>query len=265
LRFRAPIDRKSISLLALYAENVLPFPAVNFLYIPWDFALILVFLGVIIPWRGVVRMKQLRSKPELTRADRLSLYGSTIFFQWSMVAIVIWRCTARSVSPEELGIAAADPWRVAWTSAALTGLLCLNQVVGLRKITRIPDGKRGPLFAITEKIMPRSPGETVAYAALASTAGISEEFLYRGFVLMTFVRMIVNFGSPNAAAVILSSTWFSLAHLYQGRRGLITTFVVGVIFALLRIWTGSLIPAIAAHIGIDLVVGLCASRLIQKV
>ena len=243
---------------------MLPFPAVNSLFIPWDFVLVLVFLGVIIPWRGDVRMKRLLSKPELTTADRLSLYGSTIFFQWLIVVIVLWRCQARTVSPEELGIAAGDPRQIAWASLVLTGLLCASQVVGLRRIARIPEGKRGTLFAITEKIMPRTATETLVYAALACTAGISEEFLYRGFVFMAFVRMIVNFGPPNAAAAILSSAWFSLAHLYQGRRGILTTFVVGMIFAMIRIWTGSLIPAVAAHIGIDLVVGICAPRFLRK-
>ena len=252
------------SLLALHGENVVPFPAVNSLFIPWDFVLVLVFLGVVIPWRGDARMKRLLSKPELTTADRLSLYGSTIFFQWLIVAIVAWRCAARSLSPEELGAAVGDPWQVAWTSIALTGLLCVNQVLGLRRITRMPEGKRGSVFAITEKIMPRTPRETLVFAALACTAGISEEFLYRGFVFMAFVRMFVNFGPPNAVAAILSSAWFSLAHLYQGRRGIITTFVVGMLFALMRIWTGSLVPAVAAHIGIDLVAGICVSRFLRR-
>ena len=243
---------------------MLPFPVVNSLYIPWDFVLILVFLGVIIPWRGDARMKRLLSKPELTTADRLSLYGSTIFFQWLIVAFVAWRCVARTVSPEELGIAASDPWQVVWTSIALAGLLCVNQVIGLRRITRMPEEKRGTLFAITEKIMPRTRRETLVFAALACTAGTSEEFLYRGFAFTAFVRMFVNFGLPNVVAAILSSAWFSLAHLYQGRRGIITTFVVGMIFAFLRIWTGSLIPAVVAHIGIDLVAGICVPRFLRK-
>jgi uncharacterized protein len=252
------------SLLALQGENVLPFAAVNFIFIPWDFILILVFLGVIVPWRGAARMKRLMSKPELTTADRLSLYGSTILFQWLVVTIVAWRSAARTVSPEELGIAAGDPWRVAWSSVVLTGFLCLYQMAGLRRITRMPERKRGSLFAITERIMPRTRTETLVYAALACTAGISEEFLYRGFVFLSFVRMVVNFGPPNAVAAILSSAWFSLAHLYQGRRGIITTFVVGMIFASLRICAGSLIPAIAAHIGIDLVAGVCVSRFLRR-
>jgi uncharacterized protein len=237
--------------------------AVNSLFSPWDFVLILFFLGVFVPWRGTARMKRLMSKPGLTSADRLSLYGSTILFQWLIVVIVGLRALIRGVEPEELGMAARDPWRVVWTSIALTGFLCVNQIVGLRRIRKLPEGKRGRLFAITEKIMPRTPTETLVYTALACTAGISEEFLYRGFVFTTFVRMIVNYGPPNALAAILSSAWFSLAHLYQGRRGIITTFVVGMIFVSVRIWTGSLIPAISAHIGIDLVVGIYASRILR--
>jgi CAAX protease family protein len=252
------------SLLALHGENVVPFPPVSSLYIPWDFVLVLSFLGIVIPWRGDARMKRLLSKPELTTADRLSLYGSTIVLQWLIVAVVAWRCAARGVGPDELGLAGGDSWQVAWTSIVLTGLLCVNQVVGLRKVSRMPEGKRGSVFAITEKIMPRTSKETFVYAALACTAGISEEFLYRGFVFMAFVRTIVNFGPPTGVAAILSSAWFSLAHLYQGRRGIITTFVVGMIFISVRIWTGSLIPAVIAHIGIDLVVGICASRFLQK-
>jgi CAAX protease family protein len=231
---------------------------------PWDFILILVFLGAVVPWRGAARMKRLLSKLELTTIDRLSLYGSTILFQWLIVAIVAWRSTARILSPEKLGLAASDPWRVAWTSIALTGLLCVNQVVGLRRIARMPEGKRGSLFAITEKIMPRTSTETCVYVGLACTAGVSEEFLYRGFVFAVFARMLVSVGLANAVAMILSSAWFSLAHLYQGGRGMLTTFVVGLIFGLARIWTGSLVPVVAAHIGIDLVAGICVSRFLRR-
>jgi membrane protease YdiL (CAAX protease family) len=243
---------------------VLPFPTVNSVYIPWDFVLILVFLGTIVPWRGAVRIKRLLSKAELTPADRLSLYGSTIFFQWLIVAIVAWRCVARIVDPVELGLANGDTWRVAWTTIALTGILSANQVIGLSKIASLPTDKRGPTFAVTEKIMPRSLTETLVFAALACTAGLSEEFLYRGFVFMAFVRLMVNYGSPLVMAAIFSSAWFAIAHLYQGRRGVITTFVVGLIFVTVRIWTGSLIPVITAHIAIDLVAGILAPKFLRR-
>jgi uncharacterized protein len=234
------------------------------LYIPWDFVLILIFLGIVVPWRGASRMKRLLNKPELNSADRLSLYASTIIFQLLIVSIVALRTLARSVSPEELGLAVPDPRQVIWVSFTLAVVLCVNQVIGLRRITKMPDGKRGSFFAITERIMPRTRTETLVFSALALTAGLSEEFLYRGFVFMAFVRMVVNFGPPNAIAAILSSALFSLAHIYQGRRGLITTFIVGIIFVVIRTWTGSLVPAVVAHAGLDFVAGLTMSKFLRK-
>jgi membrane protease YdiL (CAAX protease family) len=112
--------------------------------------------------------------------------------------------------------------------------------------------------------MPRNSKEKVFFSALAFTAGVSEEFLYRGFVYTAFYRAVVNYGPPGSIAGVLSSLWFSLAHLYQGRRGLITTFVVGLILVSVRIWTGSLIPVIVAHAAIDLVAGLYASKILQR-
>lgn len=209
-------------------------------------------------------MKRFMAIADTAPSDRLALYRSTILLQWVLACLVGWRCAARSVGLEELGLTTGDSRQVAWVTIALTCFLCLNQVIGLRRIARIPPEQRGSLFAITAKIMPRSNSEMLAYAALACTAGISEEFLYRGFVFTAFVRMFVNYGPPNALAAILSAGWFSLAHLYQGRRGIITTFVVGLIFATVRIWTGSLIPAVAAHVGIDLVAGICVSRFLRR-
>ena len=234
------------------------------LFIPWDFVLVLLFLGVIVPWRGARRMRLLLAKPQLNSADRLKLYGSTIVLQWLIVAAIALLSVRRSVDPNELGLSVANPARIVWLAVGLTGVFCANQVFGLRRITQLPEGKRGSLFAISEKIMPRSRTETLLYAALACTAGLSEEFIYRGFVFMAFVRMTVNYLPPNEIAAVLSSVWFSVAHAYQGRRGIITTFVVGMIFAFARIWTGSLIPAIAAHIGMDLTIGIYASRLLRR-
>lgn len=237
----------------------------HFLYIPWDFVLILAFLAILIPWRGQVRIRRLLNNPAPTSSDRMSLYRSTIVFQWLLLLVVAWRCFQRSVDPVELGISLENPWPILWTTLGLTLVLCLNQVFGLRKLASVPVEERGSFAAITERIMPRGGKEIFLFAALAVTAGISEEFLFRGFVFAAFVRMLVNYTEPNVPAAMLESAWFSLAHLYQGKRGLITTFVVGLVFSVARIWTGSLLPVITAHIGIDLIAGLYASKYLGKV
>jgi len=55
-----------------------------------------------------------------------------------------------------------------------------------------------------------------------------------------------------------------LAHLYQGRRGILTTFVVGLLFAAIRSWTGSLLAPFGAHFLADLTAGFLAPPRIRS-
>jgi membrane protease YdiL (CAAX protease family) len=245
-----------ISLLARIDENVVPFLTVNFTAIPWDFYFILAAMGIVIPWRGALRIKTFLKRPELSAADRLSLYGSTIAFQSIIVALVGWRAYSRKMSFNELGLTTGYPWKTIEITVCVTLVLCAIQLASLRRLVRMPVGERGPVFEVTERIMPHSPAEMLVFTALACTAGLSEEFLYRGFVYAVFGRIFENSAFPIVIAATLSSLWFGLAHLYQGRRGIITTFVVGMIFCLARILSGSLFPPVAAHIGVDLIAGL---------
>jgi uncharacterized protein len=130
-------------------------------------------------------------------------------------------------------------------------------------MSRVPEAQRGFLFRLTEKIMPRTAIETVMFIALACTAGMSEEFLYRGFVFAVFKRMFLDVAFPVQIAAVLSSGWFAIGHLYQGKRGVITTFIVGILFCASRYWSGNLMPPMVAHMGIDLMAGLYAARLFR--
>ena len=242
-----------------------PFSTVNSTAIPWDFVLILVVLGTLIPWRGTVRLRRFLRQPELTTADRLSLYASTIAFQWIIAGIVFWRAISRGLSLGKLGVTLPSPWQTTGLAVILTALLCALQFAGLRRTMRMPAGERGRLFQITEKIMPRSFPEVVAFAALACTAGISEELIYRGFVYAVFSRAFAEYLFPAFAAVILSAAWFAVAHLYQGPKGILTTFVVGIIFAFSRVYSGSLLPSVVAHAGVDLLAGLYMARFGEKI
>lgn len=195
-------------------------------FAPWDFYLILFFLGTIVPWRGAVRIKRLLAKPALAAGERLSLYVTTILYQWLLTAVVGWRAFGRNLAPAELGLTVSDPWRVTLISLLLTVLLCANQWASLTRIMHLPGMKSGLLFRIAKKIAPRTSIDLFAFAALSWTAGLCEEFLYRGFAFAVFARMLANSALSMPGAAVLSSGWFAIGHLYQGKRGLITTFVV---------------------------------------
>jgi membrane protease YdiL (CAAX protease family) len=226
---------------------------------PWDFALILFALGVLVPWRGAVRIRQLLGRPQVLSADRLALYASTMVFQWLAVAVAAWRGYAHGFTLRHLGVAVPEPLLTAATALALSLLLVATQLLSLRRLARLPAHRQGFVHHMARKIMPHNLAETVTFLALAVTVAFCEEFLYRGFVFAAIQDAAA--GSVLVAA-IGSSALFALAHAYQGRRGLATTFILGLVFAAVRTWTASLAPCVVPHLLADLVAGLAAPRLL---
>ena len=62
------------------------------------------------------------------------------------------------------------------------------------------------------------------------------------------------------AVVLLTSILFGLAHAYQGKGGIVSTGLFGVILALGRLWFGSLLPVMMWHASLDLVAGQAAPK-----
>ena len=225
----------------------------------WDLVLIFLLLGAVIPWRGAVRIRKLLARPLLSQAERLGTYASTIAFQWLLTAIVAWRCVAHHYDARELGLVIDNRVETAIVAIFFAAFFGFLQSFAARRMATAPDPSKSRLAALALRLMPETAIESLVFVALAVTAGVCEEFLYRGFVFAAITRAA---GVP--IALLGSSALFSLAHIYQGRRGLITTFILGVLFAASRIWTGNLIPAVVAHAVVDLVAGLVAVRYLRR-
>ena len=228
---------------------------------PWDFILILAVLGFLVPWRGAVRIHQLLRQERLTTADRLALYASTLAFQWLAAAVALWRALAHRVTLAQLALALPRPWLALAIGTGLASLLVVSQFISLRRMARLPEDQRGLIGQIARNVMPQTTAERLGFVALVTTVAICEEFLYRGFVQSIFQQ--AGTGSSIVGALI-SAAFFSAAHLYQGKRGLASTFVMGSIFSAARIVTGSLLPSMLAHFATDVTAGLAAPVLLQQ-
>ena len=229
--------------------------------VPWDILLIFFVLGVIVPWRGRAKLKRLLAQPHVESAERLSLYGSTIAFQWLAAGVAGWRARAHGFTAAQLGL--AIPQRLTVTAMAVFGaaVIVTLQWLNLRRMGRSTSQLRRPIQALAERILPQSTTELIPFFALSVTAGLCEEFLYRGFAMAAIRRV----GLPVGVAILVSSVIFGLAHLYQGRAGLVSTTVLGILFGVSRVTAGSLVPAIVWHMGVDLVAGIAGPRyLIQR-
>jgi membrane protease YdiL (CAAX protease family) len=233
---------------------------------PWDFIIIFLILGVFVPWRGSVRVRKLLARPALSTTDRLFLYASTIAFQWLAAFIVAWRSFARGLTASDLALGSfasrppAQPslFRVTLATLLLTAFLCTTQFLALRRMPQLPPERRTFVQQMATKIFPQIGVEKLAFAALCATVALCEEFLYRGFAFAALQQATHGMW---VASVLGSSILFAAAHLYQGRRGLFSTFLIGVVFASVRAFVQSLAPSIAAHFCVDLLGGLLAPKL----
>ena len=207
-----------------------------------------------------MRMRQLLARAQLTTADRLTLYLSTIAFQWFAAGVVAWRAHARGLTAGELGLTLVREERILVAASGLAIVLALGQIVSLRYAVRLPPERQGFLQQMAAKILPQNLVESLAFVALVPTVAVCEEFLYRGFIFTVLERASSSAGIAAAGSSVL----FALAHLYQGKRGMRTTFLVGLLFAVSRIWTGSIAPAVGAHLVVDLVAGLGAPRWFRR-
>lgn len=224
----------------------------------WDYAIILIVLAMIVPWRSRARVRALLQAPTLDSQERIGLYFSTIVFQWALSGIIFWRWSAHGTSFTELGFRLPSLPRATIAAAGLSTMLVLNQVFGIRRLASLPADKRGLVAQLAERLLPRTRAEVSAAIWLVLSVAICEEFIYRGFIEVLFQQI---FSSTWSGAVI-SAVFFALAHIYQGRRGVLTTFVVGLVFSAVRLWSGSLWPSILIHFAVDFAAGAASSRLL---
>ncbi|HWQ03192.1 MAG TPA: type II CAAX endopeptidase family protein [Candidatus Nitrosotenuis sp.] len=221
---------------------------------PWDFVLIFVVLGALVPWRSAVQMRALLAQPRLESTDRLAVYASTIALQWLVAGVVLWRAMARGFTPAEMAISMPGGIVPIGITLALTILLVVNQIFSLRRLGRLPAERQGFVGELARRLLPQNDVETLAFFALCATVAVCEEVIYRGFALAALESASGNW----ILAAVGSSALFAVAHLYQGPRGLITTFFVGLLFAGVREYTGSLAPVVVAHLAVDLTAGVYA-------
>jgi uncharacterized protein len=227
---------------------------------PWDFWLIFLFLGLVIPWRGRARLRRLLAKPPIGTLEKLVLYGSTMAFQWIALGAVAWRALGRGLTLAQLGLEHQDRVEIIAAGLLGAGVLGSFQWFNLRRVARMTGPMPELMRKLAERILPTKPVELLPYCALAVTAGVCEEFLYRGFAMAALERTAI----PIWLVVILTAALFGLAHAYQGRSGMIATALLGILFGMARVGFGGVGPMMVWHAVVDVVAGIAGPRFLLR-
>lgn len=181
--------------------------------------------------------------------DRQFLNGSTIIItvlvligvlalfmrqrHFQIAATLHWRRYSR-VGPYVLGVIAALAIAVVWDRL-------VGELVGL-----IPALSPGPsLLNLIQSSQLTNIPMFGAYALLVGLGpGIGEELIFRGFILRGFLS---RYGP--AVAVLLSGLLFALFHFDPVH--MLAVFPIGLWLGYVVVRTGSIYPAVAVHVGIN--------------
>ena len=151
------------------------------------------------------------------------------------------------VSLEACGIRWPDEWE---STATSVGVVLLGAAFIWVRL-RIPR-QRARLRRVMQPFVNLVPhrDERARFVGLAVTAGVTEELLYRSFGLSYLFWLWP--GITSEEAVLVTAVAFGFAHLYQGWKNVLLTTLLGGMFGLLTIDTGSIVPAMIVHTLIDL-------------
>lgn len=219
----------------------------------WLDHLLVVVLAVFFPIRAsTFGYRRLTIAPlDEVDAVRRSLYRQAIALQWGFAAFVALLWMARARDWLSLGLV---PRGAAGLWAGLAGAAVLGAVLWRvrSRARRDPEALHAYLGKLRhlERMLPHTRRELHLFYAVAVTAGVCEELLYRGY----FLWYLGHWMGP-WLAVAVSSLAFGVGHAYQGWKGVLATGLVGVVMALVYLACGSLWPAIALHALTDIHAG----------
>lgn len=237
---------------------------------PAAFAAVVVAVYLVVgePMVGQVLHRRFESRLRTDPGARRSFYGRLIVLEWglALLALVVW-LAAPGVDAGQVGLRWPQQWPGPLTGLVIA-LVLVFVVVSTRALrggalleaaepARRPDhsapaqGRHAePPGQATLALLPRTVGERRLFTLVGVTAGVCEEWLYRGFFLAVVAAGAG--GLPTWVLVAVAGVAFGLAHAYQGRVGVVTTGVLGAIMAGIYLQTGSLLLPVILHVLIDL-------------
>jgi membrane protease YdiL (CAAX protease family) len=228
----------------------------------FDHALTLA-LAVILPayaaW-AVPRLARRVAADPVNARTREYLWSIALWWGLTLALIAAWGWAARPLS--HLGLRLPDSPGAWWWTLAIGGAGIALFAQQAYSVATSPDAQAKVRKQLESQpgvltILPATPREARAFGAVAITAGICEEVLYRGYLLWYLLSVWPGRLAIAAAAAALI---FGLGHAYQGVRGVVHTTVVGGIAMAVYLLTGSLLAPMLLHAALDLVNGLTFYR-----
>lgn len=190
------------------------------------------------------------------RIGRVQLYAGQMIGMWTPSLLLLIPVASGAFSLKDLGVCRIAPNESAWLAAVCSAVYILYMGYLFRshwKMRRnLARGGRNDQN-VTDRmkaLCPATGREKRVWIVTAVSVGITEEFLFRGFVLYALGTLFP--ALPMFAALIAAALIFGFGHLYQGVAKAVVPTLLGLLYCVFFIAFGSLIPCILVHILQDL-------------
>lgn len=215
--------------------------------LPWPSRLLTTLLAVPLPAFAISQARVLETLgPE--SLPRVPVYLSSLTSLWLLGALAVMAAAASGFTSALTGLRTLPLASFAlWT---LAGIAAAGLLYAITRALGLPESR------LLLELLPRTRLERIVFVLLSITAGICEEFVFRGFLIPALT--VVVGGSLVAAAI--AAVIFGALHAYQGWLGALRAGVLGAALAVPLIATGSIFPSMAAHTLIDIIGGLWLAR-----
>ncbi len=177
-----------------------------------------------------------------------------LLWLWGLgvLGLAVWIYLGRPI--RNLGFAPPGGWRF-WISLALVLVFVSFLMNQFRWVRRDEGASQEAIrqLSTVQEYLPRTSAEFKHFVTLSLSAGAWEELLYRGYLIRYLDSM-----SEISVAVVASSIVFGFAHLCHGLSAATRAGALGLLFAGLFLFSGSLWLPIVLHAFIDIYAGLTA-------
>ena len=223
--------------------------------------ILVLLLGLVLPFFSGIRGSEQLGKMYFDERIRRRFFISNSLVLWFLAAAVVglWLWNGRPLSLMGFNIITGSTATWAVTIAMVIFYIAdiTYSIVSPEELKKTHDQ-----WEATVPFLPESPREMPAYIFMCLSAGICEEIMYRGFLVTYFIDPMAK-GFPFMAAAF-PAVLFSLAHFYQGYKAMGKIFLLSLLFALIFIFSKSLIIVVIIHFLIDLVGGLLAMKVRKR-
>jgi uncharacterized protein len=216
--------------------------------------LTLLILIVAVPLLSLLTGKRIRATVAAP-AVKVFRYARTMLILWSLTALALYALRLHGHDPTYVGL--RPPRYLPELALGLVTLVApvLANISGARRV--LSDDYARALRAV----VPADRTQWLWFVPVAASAGICEEFLYRGYAL----TIISSLTGSVLVGVLLSSVAFGFGHAYQGRAGMAGATITGLLYACVFLVSGSLYPCMLGHFVQDIAGAAVLSRKLGEV